>query len=76
MVIENNNPGVLLLQTAINLSLSSNNIWFYWGVGLTCLLLISLAIFTGVVFYWMLRYKKAKKMFEQFKLTEENIKQE
>jgi hypothetical protein len=54
------------------MELQSENTWFYWGVGLTCLLLIALVIYTGVVFYWSLKYKKAKKMFEQFKLTEES----
>lgn len=52
------------------MELASENTWFYWGVGLTCLLLISLVIYAGIIFYWMLKYKKVKKMFEQFKLTE------
>ena len=34
------------------------------------MLLVSLVIFSGVVFYWLLKYKRVKKMFEQFKLTE------
>jgi hypothetical protein len=56
----------------MTLELTSNNLWFYLGVGLTCLLLISLVIFTGIVFYWSLKYKRVKKMFEQFKLTEDD----
>lgn len=60
------------------MELSSENTWFYWGVGLTCLLLITLVIYAGIIFYWLLKYKKVKKMFEQFKLTEEeeSIKKE
>jgi hypothetical protein len=58
------------------LELSSDNGWFYWGVGLTCFLLISLVIFAGIVFYWLLKYKRVKKMFEQFKLTEESVVKE
>ena len=59
-----------MLDTTLELELLSENSWFYWGVGLTCLLLVSLVIFSGVVFYWLLKYKRVKKMFEQFKLTE------
>jgi len=73
LLIENPNLVDLQLATDVYLELSSQNTWFYWGVGLTCLLLISLVIFTGVVFYWMLKYKKVKKMFENFKLTEEAV---
>jgi hypothetical protein len=73
LMIENPNSEMIYLETDIFLELSSENTWFYWGVGLTCLLLISLVIFTGVVFYWMLKYKRVKKMFEQFKLTEEAV---
>ncbi len=61
----------LVLDTSLVIELSSENTWFYWGVGLTCLLLITLVIYAGIIFYWMLKYKKVKKMFEQFKLTEE-----
>jgi hypothetical protein len=62
----------------MQMQLSSENLWFYWGVGLTCLLLISLVIYAGIIFYWLLKYKRVKKMFEQFKLTEEeeSIKKE
>lgn len=64
------NDTELVLLTQIQMELASENTWFYWGVGLTCLLLISLVIYAGIIFYWMLKYKKVKKMFEQFKLTE------
>jgi hypothetical protein len=70
-MVENSNTSPVQLSTYIHLQLASQNTWFYWGVGLTCLLLISLVIFTGVVFYWMLKYKRVRKMFEQYKLTEE-----
>lgn len=56
----------------MKVELDSDNWWFYWGVGLTCLLMISLVIFSGIVFYWSLKYKKMKKMFDQFKLTEDS----
>ena len=74
LAIENEDPDeAVSLTSSIYLELSSDNGWFYWGVGLTCLLLISLVIFTGIVFYWMLKYKRVKKMYEQFKLTEQSI---
>ena len=40
-------------------------------MGLTCLVLISLVIYAGIMFYWLLKYKKVRKIFEQFKLTQE-----
>jgi len=70
VMLQNNAMEKVDLATSLRIELSSDNGWFYWGVGLTCFLLISLVIFAGIVFYWMLKYKKVKKMFEQFKLTE------
>lgn len=61
------------LSSSVYLELSSDSSWFYWGVGLACLLLISLVIFAGTVIYWVLKYKRVKKMFEQFKLTQESF---
>ena len=76
LMIENVENQSVQIETTLSLELSSDNSWFFWGVGLTCLLLISLVIFVGIIFYWILKYKRVKKMFEQFKLTEENIGKE
>jgi hypothetical protein len=63
-MVENiSNDTELVLQTLLRMELSSSNTWFYWGVGLTCLLLISLVIYAGIIFYWLLKYKRIKKMF-------------
>ena len=53
------------------MKMTSDNSWFYWGVALTCLVLICLVIYAGIMFYWLLKYKRVKKIFEQFKLTEQ-----
>ena len=61
----------MVIKTVLKMELTSDNSWFYWGVGLTCLVLICLVIYAGMMFYWLLKYKKVKKIFEQFKLTEQ-----
>ncbi len=71
LVLENNSASGLNIRSTMLMQLSSENSWFYWGVGLTCFLLIGIAVYAGVIFYWMLKYKRVKKIFEQFKLTEE-----
>ena len=70
-MLENKSGSELSISSTMLMQLSSENTWFYWGVGLTCFLLIGIAVYAGVIFYWMLKYKRVKKMFEQFKLTEE-----
>ena len=52
--------------------LISSNEWFFWAVGLTCLLMIMIVVLTGVVFNLNLKMKKTKKVYEQYKLTVEN----
>lgn len=52
--------------------LISSNAWFFWAVGLTCLLMIMIVVLTGVVFNLNLKMKKTKKVYEQYKLTVEN----
>ena len=44
--------------------------WFYGSVALTCLLLINIVFLTGVTLYWVLKYRKVKRTYEQFRLTE------
>ena len=71
MVYNPPNRTAVVIKTVLKMELTSDNSWFYWGVGLTCLVLICLVIYAGMMFYWLLKYKKVKKIFEQFKLTEQ-----
>lgn len=66
IMIENNSPsnagaGVLYLGMQTNVNVLNSNVWFYWSVALTCLLLLSLVLLTGVVLYWSLKYRKAQR---------------
>lgn len=65
-----NNKLPLNLTTLTSISIQSSNIWFYLSVALTCFLLLSLVLLTGVVLYWSLNYRKAKRQLEEIKLTE------
>lgn len=56
------------MQGIVNI-LNSNS-WFYWSVALTCFLLLSLVLLTGIVLYWSLKFRKAQRALEELRLTE------
>jgi hypothetical protein len=53
----------LNLKTKISIQLISSNAWFFWAVGMTCLLMIMIVVLTGVVFNLNLKMKKTKKVY-------------
>lgn len=74
-MIENNSPtnvqaSSLYLDMQTNVIVLNSNLWFYWSVALTCLLLLSLVLLTGVVLYWSLKYRRAQRALEELRLTE------
>lgn len=52
------------------MSFQASIAWFYGAIALTCLLLINLVFLTGVTLFWILKYRKTKRIYEQFRLTE------
>ena len=68
----NKNKTELKLETTTKVTIISSNDWFFWTVGLTCLLVINLIVATGVVLYWSIKYKKTKRRYEEFKITQVN----
>lgn len=62
----------LNLNTNVSFILISSNAWFFWAVGMTCLLMIMIVVLSGVVFNLHLKMKKTKKTYEQHRLTIEN----
>lgn len=44
--------------------------WFYTSVALTCILLLSLVLLTGVLLYWLLTYNKATRALEELRLVD------
>lgn len=62
-MIQNINSGnqTLYLNMSTNVNVVNSNTWFYWSVALTCCLLLSLVLLTGVVLYWSLKYRKAQR---------------
>lgn len=75
VMIENNhnaNQGkqYLYLNMSNTVRVYNSNGWFYWSVALTCLLLLSLVLLTGVVLYWSLKLTKAQRALEELRLTE------
>lgn len=58
----------LTMQGIVNI-LNSNS-WFYWSVALTCFLLLSIVLLTGIVLYWSLKFRKAQRALEELRLTE------
>lgn len=60
----------LYLNMSTYVRVYNSNGWFYWSVALTCILLLSLVLLTGVVLYWSLKLTKAQRALEELRLTE------
>ena len=75
-MIENNHDNNTLKKADLFLSTKTNIIvrnsygWFYSSVALTCTLLLSLVLLTGVMVYWLLNYGKAMRALEELRLTD------
>lgn len=66
--LENPNQSTIKIKVIYTFVMLASNGWFFGGVALICVLLLNIVIFSGLAFFWSLKYKKTKKLYEQYKL--------
>lgn len=64
-----NNTGPLNMTMESSMRFSAEDVWFYWEVVLSCLLVFSIVVLTGVTINLCLKFKKSTQKLEKLELT-------